>query len=415
MCSKAGYVTPEPSISSRHLLAAHKEKEKVKQTASASKSNPEFDRSLRLATLALQQSLHARQAMLADAPLKVGVAQYAPYAMKDETTGQWGGFAVEIVDIIFTKMGKEYELVEGSVAENLKALEDGEIDTFANGIFLSSRMKKLHPTWSWSSGFWMSGMSVMVKSKVPSTMSLIFSDHMWKMIGFLLLFLVGAGGIIWILERDPLTPSNLKDAKGNMVIPANPAPGIMTGAWFGLVTMTTVGYGDIAPKTWAGRLWGLILTLSSLFLVGMFTAEIATALTVSALEDHVVHSYHDLDHHHVAVVGGSMPHRFMSDRAHSKAVVHDYPTSRAACEALLSSPDIVAVVGMTDALQYQLMNMESLEGQTKIAGPPFHQHALALPFPNDKQLALDVTSTILALQELPDIDVLVQKYFWTEG
>lgn len=49
--------------------------------------------------------------------------------------------------------------------------------------------------------------------------------------------------------------------------------------WWGIVTMTTTGYGDIIPDTTAGRLAGSVLMLSGLALLGALAASVASFLT----------------------------------------------------------------------------------------------------------------------------------------
>lgn len=48
------------------------------------------------------------------------------------------------------------------------------------------------------------------------------------------------------------------------------------GVWWGLVTMTTVGYGDIAPKSTAGRVTATVLMLVGIGVLGLVTASMAT-------------------------------------------------------------------------------------------------------------------------------------------
>ena len=52
--------------------------------------------------------------------------------------------------------------------------------------------------------------------------------------------------------------------------------GILDTFWWALVTITTVGYGDVVPHSTLGRVIGLILMLSGVVLVSLFTATIAS-------------------------------------------------------------------------------------------------------------------------------------------
>jgi voltage-gated potassium channel len=79
-------------------------------------------------------------------------------------------------------------------------------------------------------------------------------------LGFVLLFTAGlvvAGGAI-IYEVEPGIGS------------------LQDGLWWSLVTATTVGYGDIAPKTTEGRLVAAVLMLGGIGTIGMITGSIAT-------------------------------------------------------------------------------------------------------------------------------------------
>lgn len=55
--------------------------------------------------------------------------------------------------------------------------------------------------------------------------------------------------------------------------------------WYGIVTMTTVGYGDFTPKTGLGRLLGVLLMLSGMGLLSLFTATIASILVSQRIKE----------------------------------------------------------------------------------------------------------------------------------
>ncbi len=77
-------------------------------------------------------------------------------------------------------------------------------------------------------------------------------------------------------------------------------PGIGTpadGIWWSLVTATTVGYGDIAPRTHEGRLIAAILMLVGIGTIGMITGSIATYFmgVQGSRNPHVRHLQRQLD------------------------------------------------------------------------------------------------------------------------
>lgn len=46
--------------------------------------------------------------------------------------------------------------------------------------------------------------------------------------------------------------------------------------WYVIVTMTTVGYGDIAPQTEIGRVIGIIIIFSGIGFMSLLTASLVT-------------------------------------------------------------------------------------------------------------------------------------------
>ena len=79
-----------------------------------------------------------------------------------------------------------------------------------------------------------------------------------------------ASTLIWNVEYDPLD-----EASTTMFVD------IPTSMWWGIVTLCTVGYGDMFPQTLAGRVIGGATMLSGLALFGILTSVIGRALMSS--------------------------------------------------------------------------------------------------------------------------------------
>lgn len=74
------------------------------------------------------------------------------------------------------------------------------------------------------------------------------------------------------------------------------------GMWWALVTITTVGYGDIAPVTPAGRAFGALLIIAGVILFSLLMANIAAYLIdrdveeeVGKEEDELMHQFYYLN------------------------------------------------------------------------------------------------------------------------
>lgn len=377
-----------------------------------------------------------------DVVIKVGVTRYPPYAMlksdepdteqeegapsllelnEDPTAPppppEWTGYSVEVWKLVAEKNGWKYEFVNASRAELMKMLENGEIDTYAPGIFLTDNQKKVHPMWTWSSSFWQSGIAILVPTgEPPSTASIIFGKELWSQLGLLLLVLIGVGHVFWLLERDT-TKDSMYDEDGNVVgnlIPSSWPQGAMLGTWWAAATATTVGYGDYYPTTWLSRAWGALCMLASLFIVGLWTGAITAALTSGGVGGVAgdINSLADLAGLPVAVIEGTYPHNFMKAQGTSPLVVVQHMPD--AVGKLLSG-EVKAVVGIADALAFSV-RLGKAQNKAAMVGFPFRQHGMVFPVPpkgpaGASMSSAAITSTLLALQDGDDMDGLAREFF----
>ncbi|MGD8836054.1 MAG: potassium channel family protein, partial [Desulfobacteraceae bacterium] len=57
-------------------------------------------------------------------------------------------------------------------------------------------------------------------------------------------------------------------------------PGIFQAFWYVLVTMTTVGYGDIVPRNWVGRVMACFVMVIGIGFFGWAIAQLSSAITI---------------------------------------------------------------------------------------------------------------------------------------
>ncbi len=81
------------------------------------------------------------------------------------------------------------------------------------------------------------------------------------------------------------------------LVEASHISSFMDALWWVIITMTTVGYGDIVPNTFVGRLVGFVVILLGVVLVSVFTATVASVFVTQKLkEEKGLRPINDQDH-----------------------------------------------------------------------------------------------------------------------
>ncbi len=206
--------------------------------------------------------------------LRVGYTTAPPFIIQED--GLLEGINVWLWKKVATDLELDYELVQLDFANMLDSLKQGNIDVSINPLTITGdRSKEMEFTHSFFASH--STIAVAKQSSIQRIKSFIEAFfHINFLRGFLvlLIILLFFGCLTWLAEH-----------KGN---PEHFRPGfkgVWDGLWWSMVTISTVGYGDKAPKTKLGKIAAMGLMLSGLLFVSGLTASIASSLTVNQLEN----------------------------------------------------------------------------------------------------------------------------------
>jgi len=235
--------------------------------------------------------------------LVVGTKAAPPFAMQADD-GTWYGISIELWRDVADELGITYRFEERDLEGLIDGLVDGSLDASVAAITVTAdreaRIDFTHP-------FYTSGLGIAVATRNRSAwlavLEALISPAFLQVLFSLVLVLLIAGGLVWFFERR----ANPEQFGGKGL------QGVGAGFWWSAVTMTTVGYGDKAPRSPGGRVVALIWMFTSVIIISGFTAGIASTLTLSQLGS-PVEGPQDLPRVRVGTVEASTSASYLTER-----------------------------------------------------------------------------------------------------
>lgn len=233
--------------------------------------------SLRIATavavLIVSLVLSTSGATAADPPadrLTVAMTDIDPFVSDND--GRADGFYAEIWDVVAQDLGVEYDILwVDSFPELLESIDQGEAEL---AIAPLAPTAEREVAFDFSSAVVSSGPQLAYHERAStsgSVLGAIISPSVRQILLAAVLGLMVLAHLIWLVER------NRTDDEGGD-FDSSYLRGIWDGFWWATVTVTTVGYGDKAPRSVGGRIIALMAMLLSLFLVGAFVSQVTDVL-----------------------------------------------------------------------------------------------------------------------------------------
>jgi ABC-type amino acid transport substrate-binding protein len=320
-----------------------------------------------------------------DRRLQVGVKPAPPFVMRDEQ-GNWRGLAVELWETIARGEGIEYDYVEYELEPLLDAVEAGRLDLAVGALTMTPDREH---RFDFTHSYFIGGLGIAVRAERRSgwtaALERFFSWGFLQVVALLAVVLLASGLLVWLFER----------RENPEMFGGKPHTGIGSGFWWAAVTMTTVGYGDKAPKTAAGRTVALVWMFTSLLIISGFTAAIASALTVGALDSPIAGA-EDLSEVRVASVAGSSSGDWLARRG----IAFTASTGVDQSLQLLAQGRVDAVVYDAPILEY-LVHRSPNHGLAVLA-PRFDPRPYAFAVPVRSPWLETLNRQILAVTATPE-------------
>ncbi len=309
--------------------------------------------------------------------LTIATHEAAPFAMK-RPDGQWQGLAIDLWRGVAHDLGLKYQVRETSLADMVDGVADGRYAASVGALTVTPgrelRIDFTHP-------YYTTGFGIVTGKSPPSWLVLLRNFFTWAFLQAVLalaglLLLVGL--LFWWAERR----ANDEQFGGR------PLHGIGAGFWFSAVTMTTVGYGDKAPRTIAGRIIATVWMFTAILIISTFTGMIASSLTESRLGS-AIRNADDLKSAKVGSIGGSAAEDWL-DR--TGVGFHPYPTLRAGLDAVASG-QIDAFVYDRPLLRYLVH--EQYNDTLRLVPGSFGREDYAFGLPQNSKLREPINEALL--------------------
>ena len=329
--------------------------------------------------------------------LHVGTKVVPPFAMKDEDE-HWEGISIELWKLIAENLHLTYTFVDkGDIKHLLSGVEDRSLDVGIAAITITAQRET---KFDFSHSYYTTGLGIAVPKKEGNAwmavLRALFSFKMFLIVSILGLILFIIGTITWLMERK-------RNAEN---FHPHPVKGIASGIWWAAVTMTTVGYGDMTPKTVGGRLVALFWMFASMLLVSSVIAIVASTLTLAKLEP-AVSGPNDLAKVKSATIEASVSDKYLKDR---RLRTEYFDSVDAGLEAVKE--------GRVDTMIYdeallKYMIKTKFSESLMVVDTMFENQNYGIAFPEKSLLRERVNRVMLRILHSQKWEDIIQKYLGT--
>ncbi len=311
--------------------------------------------------------------------LIIGVKSAPPFAMQT-STGKWEGVSIDLWKDVAKKLDINYSFKEYKTLSSLiNSVKNENVDIAISAITATANRELFA---DFSNGYYTEELAIAIPKNEGSILRALLSKEVlytifWIVLAVIIVIHI-AGFAFWLTERN-----TTKD---------NPIKGIHNGIWWAAVTMTTVGYGDITPKSIGGKIVAIVWMFISMFLVALLIASI-TSLFATVNKEYFITKPNDLNSGSIATIEDSFSDKYLRDRD----IVPVYYSTLDDVVRAVAKKEVDAAVYDKDLLQY-IIN-KKYKNRVEITQAHFMPQNYAFMFRNNFELKELINRAILEITE----------------
>lgn len=323
--------------------------------------------------------------------LRIATVERKPFVIRSDRG--LTGFSIELWNEISQQIGRTSQLeTADTFSHMLDQVRNGSVDAAIANITVSAvreqEMDFSHPIFD-------SGVQVMVRADGSPTalLAAIFNWEMLVLVAAAAVALFAIANLMWFLER-----------RKQSYFAYGYSEGLWRSFWWALNVILNGGFEERVPQTIAGRVFAVLLVVSSLFVVSAFVAKITSAVTVGELRSQIG-SYSDLYGRRVGTTAGSTSALFLASHHIRHREFDDVEKlfealRRKELDAVVHDAPILAHYASTEG-----------RGEVRVIGAILRPEKYGIAFPSGSPLVESVNRALLRLREDGTYEVLREKWF----
>lgn len=310
--------------------------------------------------------------------LLVGIKESPPFAVKNDD-GSWEGISIKLWESIADQLNISYSYKELPLDDILSGLKERSLDVGFSALTITAEREK---NFDFTHPFYTTGLGIAVKKNekqgLAEFLNRFFSYNFLKAVSTLILLVGVMGFLLWFFEKD----ANAEQFGGS------PSNGLGSAFWWSAVTMTTVGYGDKAPKTLGGRIVATVWMFIAIIVISSFTAAITSSLTLTGIKP-LVRGPEDLARVRVGTITSTTSSEYLDEKHIS------YQEYNSVLDGLknVSEGNIDAVVYDAPLLRYLVKN--NFDSDLFVLNAVFHKQHYGIAVPTGSPLREKMNQIIL--------------------